>query len=211
MAGDNRRPDKRQAIVTGALAVFARDGYARAGIDAIAAEAGVSTRTIYNHFQDKAQLFATVIRESATQVADAQIALIDRHLFKVTDLEADLVALGCALATPLTGHAGHFGLIRQINAETEHIPDAAIAAWRAAGPERVLGELADRLGDLAARGLLHLTDPHRAASQFMLLASGAIPFHHGIDATAQDEIAEIVASGVHVFLHGYLPPIAKER
>jgi len=33
-----------------------RDGYTRASIDAISAEAGVSTRTIYNHFTDKAML-----------------------------------------------------------------------------------------------------------------------------------------------------------
>ena len=48
------RSDKRRAIIDGALAVFARDGYTRASIDAISAEAGVSTRTVYNHFTDKA-------------------------------------------------------------------------------------------------------------------------------------------------------------
>jgi len=67
-----RRPDKRRAILRGALNVFAHDGYTRASIDAVAAEAGVSTRTIYNHFSDKAELFQTVIHESAAQVADAR-------------------------------------------------------------------------------------------------------------------------------------------
>lgn len=71
------RPPKFQLHdMAGALTVFARDGYMRASVDAIAAEAGVSTRTIYNHFQDKAQLFQTVIQESATRVAEAQIAII---------------------------------------------------------------------------------------------------------------------------------------
>src|ERR1700716_94258 len=83
--------DKRRAILTGALTVFARDGYTRASIDAISAEAGVSTRTIYNHFQDKAQLFETVIQESADRAAEAQIATIDRYFAKITDLEADLI------------------------------------------------------------------------------------------------------------------------
>ena len=44
------RPDKREAILRGALTVFARDGYTRASIDAIAKEGEVSTRTLYNHF-----------------------------------------------------------------------------------------------------------------------------------------------------------------
>ncbi|MFC6936446.1 TetR/AcrR family transcriptional regulator [Actinomadura yumaensis] len=74
--------------------MFAQDGYARASIDAIAARAGVSTRTIYNHFADKAGLFEAVIHSSATRAADAQIAIVDRHLRKVVDLEADLVDFG---------------------------------------------------------------------------------------------------------------------
>ena len=60
----------------------------------------MSTRTIYNHFGDKAQLFRALITESATRVADAQIAIIDRYLHKVTDLEADLVEFGRVWATP---------------------------------------------------------------------------------------------------------------
>ncbi|MFD2415452.1 TetR family transcriptional regulator [Amycolatopsis pigmentata] len=48
-------------------------------IEVIAAEAEVSTRTIYNHFENKEQLFSTVLTERATQVADARDALIDKH------------------------------------------------------------------------------------------------------------------------------------
>ncbi|MDQ3223886.1 MAG: TetR/AcrR family transcriptional regulator [Gemmatimonadota bacterium] len=212
MAGHNvERPrprgglaDKRRAILAGALTVFARDGYTRASIDAISAEAGVSTRTIYNHFQDKAQLFHTVVQENATRVAEAQIAIIDRYLRKVTDLEDDLMEFGRALATPMTDYADHFALVRQINAEVGHIPQAAIDAWQEAGPLRVLGELARSMRRLAEQGLLRIEDPDRAAVHFMLLVQGAIPFHHGIGATREAEIDEIVTSGVRAFLHGYI-------
>jgi AcrR family transcriptional regulator len=94
-------PDKHRAILRGALTVFARDGYTRASMDAIAAEAGVSTRTIYNHFGDKADLFHAVIQDSVTQVADAQIAVVDRHLTKIIDLEADLTEFARAWAAPM--------------------------------------------------------------------------------------------------------------
>ena len=63
------RPDKRQAILRGALSVFSRDGYSRASIDAIAKESEVSTRTLYNHFADKADLFRNVIQASASEAA----------------------------------------------------------------------------------------------------------------------------------------------
>jgi AcrR family transcriptional regulator len=199
------RPAKRRAILDGALGVFAQDGYTRASIDAISAAAGVSTRTIYNHFKDKAQLFQTVVEESTTGVAGFQITVIDRHLGKITDLESDLVQLGLALAAPMTAYEEHFALIRQIDADAGHIPPAALDAWRDAGPRRVLGVLAGRLQELADRDLLRIDDPHRAAVHLMLLVQGAVPFHHGMATTSEDDVAEIVTAGVHAFLHGYLP------
>lgn len=200
-----RRPrDKRRAILAGGLAVFARDGYTRASIGEISAQAGVSTRTIYNHFLDKGDLFQTVIQESTTRVADAQIAIIDRYLHKVTDLEPDLIELGLALAAPMTDYADHFALVRQIDADAGHLPEAALEAWQEAGPRRVLHELALRMRRLADRGLLNIDDADRTAAHFMLLVQGAVPFQHGFRATREAEVTEIVTAGVHVFLHGYL-------
>jgi AcrR family transcriptional regulator len=199
------RPAKRRAILDGALAVFAQDGYTRASIGAISATAGVSTRTIYNHFRDKEQLFRTVVEESTTGVADFQIAVIDQHLGKFTDLESDLIQLGLALAAPMTAYEGHFALIRQIDADAAHIPPAALDAWRDAGPRRVLGALAGRLQGLADRGLLRIDDPHRAAIHLMLLVQGSVPFHHGMATTSEADVAEVVTAGVHTFLYGYLP------
>ncbi|AYY15167.1 TetR/AcrR family transcriptional regulator [Actinobacteria bacterium YIM 96077] len=202
-------PDKRRAILAGARTVFADGGYTRASVEAIAAEAGVSTRTIYNHFHDKLHLFQAVITESTAEVADAQVALIDAHLRKVTDLEADLIELGQALAAPMTGHAEHFAehvaLVRHLLADSGHLPQDTIDAWRQAGPERVIGVLAGHLQQLADRGLLHIPDSHQAAAQFiMLLVHGVAPFHHSLGTTREADIHEIVTSGVRAFLHGYL-------
>jgi AcrR family transcriptional regulator len=194
--------DKRQAVLTGALTVFARDGYARASIDVIAAEAEVSTRTIYNHFQDKAGLFRAVIQDSAARVAAAQLEIIDRHLRKITDLEADLVDFALAWRAPMPDYAEHSALVRQVNAEAGHIPQAAIRAWQETGPLAVRRALADRLAAFAADGLLAVDDPLRAALHFSLLISGANPSYRGESLTTA-EITEAVTTGVHAFLHGY--------
>lgn len=194
--------DKRQAVLTGALTVFARDGYARASIDVIAAEAAVSTRTIYNHFQDKAGLFRAVIQDSAARVAAAQLEIIDRHLRRITDLEADLVDFGIAWRKPMPDYAEHSALVRQVNAEAGHIPQDAIQAWQETGPLAVRRALADRLAAFAADGLLEVDDPLRAALHFSLLISGANPSYRGESLTT-DEITEAVTTGVHAFLHGY--------
>jgi len=197
--------DKRRSILAGALTVFARDGYSRASIDAIAAQAEVSTRTIYNHFGDKAGLFQAVIQESAARAAEAQIAIIDRHLGKIVDLEADLIEFGEALTSPMSAeHAEHFALVRQINAEAGHIPQAAIDAWQETGPLRVRRALAARLREIAARGLLRIDDAELAALHLMLLISTANPSYPGAP-VSDEEITRMVTAGVRAFLHGHLP------
>jgi AcrR family transcriptional regulator len=189
-------------VLAGALTVFARDGYARASIDVIAAAAEVSTRTLYNHFGDKAGLFRAVIQESATKVAAAQLAIIEARLTEIADLEADLVAFGIAWRTPMPDYAEHSALVRQVNAEAGHIPQEAIDAWQEAGPIAVRRALAARLAAFAADGLLRIDDPMRAALHFSLLISGANPSYRGGSMTP-DEIKDAVTTGVHTFLHGH--------
>jgi AcrR family transcriptional regulator len=199
--------DKRDATAAAARIVFGREGYTRGSIDMIAAAAGVSTRTIYNHFDDKEHLFLTVIKESATQVADAQIALIDRHLDNVTDLALSLIAFGRAWATSISAFAEHFALVRQINAEVGHIPQATLDSWQDTGPLRVRRELARRLQQLGDRGLLEIDDADRAASHLILLSGGEVTnrSYFGALPLADDEIIQIATAGVQAFLHGYVP------
>ncbi|MDQ2707821.1 MAG: TetR/AcrR family transcriptional regulator [Actinomycetota bacterium] len=200
--------DKRQAITAAAVRVFGREGYTRASIDAIASEASVSTRTIYNHFGDKEHLFLAVIQESATQVADAQIELIRRHLDTIIDLEQGLTEFGLVWATSTSEFADHFALVRQIHAEVGHIPTATLKSWQELGPRRVHQELARLMQHLADRGLLALDDADRAASHLVLLTSTEVVnrSYHGAIPLPDDEVTDIVTAGIRTFLHGYLPP-----
>lgn len=193
---------KRDAILLGALVVFARDSYSRASIDTIAAEAQVSTRTLYKHFADKATLFAAVMHHSATMVADSQIALMAR-LDNVDDLEKELTAFGVAWLTSMPDHQAHAALLRQIDAEREHIPGGALRAWRESGPRRVLTELGDRFRHLALQGLLRVDNPFEAAIQFAALITAEEPGVRPTDHPAA--VRRRVASAVRVFLHGYTP------
>jgi AcrR family transcriptional regulator len=202
------QPEKRRAIARGARAVFGRDGFARASVDAIAAEAGVSKRTIYNHYADKEQLFLSVIQEGAAEVARTHTEIADRHLRKIVDLEEDLVSFGIEWASSPTAFASHFALVRAIQAEAPHIPRTVLEAWQNAGPRAFQRELARRLKEIADRGLLVIEDADEAANHFNLLTFanvvqrsfyGAIPFD-------ETEIARLVTSGVRAFLRLYGRP-----
>lgn len=198
---------KRRALLDGALTVFARDGYARASIDAIAETAGVSSRTIYNHFTDKAGLFAAVVEDSATAVSAAHIDRIDAILGGISsaeDVEGALVSCGGALHTIVPPDAAHWGLLRHVQADAEHVPDMVIDTWRRMGPARVKRQLALHFGDLARRGLLRLDDPDTAAVHYAALTGSARSSAIEPDPTPQ-RAAELMDAAVAAFLHGYAP------
>src|SRR5882757_7126807 len=52
---------RADTLIAAATRVFLRVGYGLASIDKVAAEAGVSTRTIYERFKNKAELLGAVI------------------------------------------------------------------------------------------------------------------------------------------------------
>lgn len=200
-----RSRDKRRDLLDGALTVFARDGYSRAAVDAIALAAGVSTRTIYNHFGDKASLFRAVIVDSANRVAEAQIAALERYLGKIVDIEADLIEFGRMWNTISPEFADHFALVRQIQAEVGHVPAAALNAWQQAGPLRVRHELARHLQRIADDGHLRIGDADLAAGHLVALVSGDITNRtfYGARPLSRKETQRVSDAGVRAFLDGY--------
>jgi AcrR family transcriptional regulator len=57
---------KRNVIVAAARESFLLKGYSEACMDGIALSAGVSVKTIYSHFENKAELFQAVIEATCT-------------------------------------------------------------------------------------------------------------------------------------------------
>ena len=55
----------RQRILEAAYRLFYRQGFLRSGVDAVAEAAGVTKRTLYNHFPSKDALIAAVLTERA--------------------------------------------------------------------------------------------------------------------------------------------------
>lgn len=58
---------KRQTILEGAVKVFIESGYDVSSMDKIAEVAGVSKRTVYNHFKSKESLFQAVVDDYLKQ------------------------------------------------------------------------------------------------------------------------------------------------
>ncbi|TWT47896.1 HTH-type transcriptional regulator AcrR [Thalassoglobus neptunius] len=63
---------KRRAILDAAILEFDAGCFESTSMDQIAARAGVSKRTVYNHFCSKEMLFAEIRREVFAQIADIE-------------------------------------------------------------------------------------------------------------------------------------------
>ncbi|GAA0294472.1 hypothetical protein GCM10010302_36430 [Streptomyces polychromogenes] len=207
-----RKLAKRIALARAACAVFGHEGYARASVDALAAAAGVSTRTLYNHFPGgKSELFRAVVTWSSGEVRDAHVATVRALLDPARpphpdDLERDLAALARALIDVMTEHPDHFALVRHIHAEADHVPPEVLAAWKAAGPAPVADALAGALAGLERAGLLDLYgDAELAATQFTALTSTSVAqlSHYGVLPLPEAQTDRLVRGGAAAFLRAY--------
>lgn len=58
---------KRKAIVDAAFREFLESGYSQTSMDRIAMAAGVSVKTVYRHFENKDDLFSTVMNAACSR------------------------------------------------------------------------------------------------------------------------------------------------
>ena len=69
---------KRAVIIKGAEDIFLSMGYELASMDKIAARAGVSKRTVYNHFTSKENLFEVIVDTLLAQRQNLETIKYDR-------------------------------------------------------------------------------------------------------------------------------------
>lgn len=104
---ERRRSEARSAIIAAAHDQVARGGYASAGVQAVAARAGVATGSIYRHFPSKGELFAEVFRDAAGRELAYVTAIAEDHgRLPAERLAAAIEAFARrALAAPTLAHA----------------------------------------------------------------------------------------------------------
>jgi AcrR family transcriptional regulator len=202
---EERRSDrKRRAIVEAATAAFLDHGYGGTSMDAVAAAAGVSKQTIYQHFGDKQRLFRELIAATVQSASDPVYDEV-RRLADSGRLEKDLRDLARRLLT-LVLQPTMMRLRRLVIAETRQFPDLGRIFYDL-GPGRTIAALADAFAELTRQGRLNTPDAALAATQFNWLIMSA-PVNQamllGQDAApATREINRWADSGVRTFLAAY--------
>jgi AcrR family transcriptional regulator len=194
---------KRVSVVEAAACVFCREGYAGANIDLIAAEAGVSRQTVYNHHGDKEKLFVAVVHELTERCNAGIFATFATFPDQPTDLEADLIAFAVRMnRNCICSRDGRF-LRKLIQAEGERYPEL-FAEWRERGPGRTWSALAARFARLAFAGHLSIGDPDVAARQFMALVNAELQITFMLGGTpTEEEVRRSAGNGVRTFLNAF--------
>jgi TetR/AcrR family transcriptional regulator, mexJK operon transcriptional repressor len=190
------RVPKHDAILDAARRVFLREGYS-ASMDLVAAEAGVSKQTVYNHFGSKEGLFRAIVDHVSSELLDVLVERDGTRADPASTLEAVARRFLKLLLEP-----SYLALHRMLVAQAPRFPDLAREIYLG-GPARAANELALYLAQETRKGTLAVTDPALAAQQFFGALCGHL--HLGAllsprDAPGEAEIERAIAHAVRGFL-----------
>lgn len=189
---------KEKRILGAALRVFSQSGYSGASIDAVAAEAGISKPTLYQYFDSKEQLFASMM----LQKRDDMLLPFSEpgHGEMVDQLHRFAWAYADTVLRPEL-----LSLARLIIGEVQRFPEIG-RAYQAAGPDRVLQGLMTYLATQRTAGRLVFEDAELAAQDLwglVLSAPRTQALYMPDTIFDRADLARYVNNGLGVFLRAY--------
>lgn len=110
----------KQAILNAAQSLLATHGYANLSMRELAAESGLAKATIYHHFQDKNEIFRSVIERDVT--------MVNRHLVAASEAADGAVAKLSAIIRTYFGlmqerRAIIMSVLRELGNQEEYLCD----------------------------------------------------------------------------------------
>lgn len=188
---------KRISIVQAAVSQFQSRGYYAASMNAIAAQAEVSKRTLYNHFDSKEALFDAIVEELFQRANRLPVCEFDaeqelaEQLTQLAEAEVDFMTSD---AVQMLARAG----LSRVLAEPE--------VGRTIGHRQLLDRVKRWLNQASTAGCLKKLDAEFAAHQFVgLLRSFAFwpSIVHGEPKPSKKKRRQIIDSTVAMFLAQY--------
>jgi TetR/AcrR family transcriptional regulator, mexJK operon transcriptional repressor len=200
---------RSDTLLEAATRVFLREGYGAASIDKVAQEAGVSTRTIYERFKNKAELLVSVITRLVER--DMAVVLATAELERL-EVKQALSTIGRAITRKACDPQA-MALFRIVATEAQRFP-ALAEKMRCGTKDRVLNAIATYFRGQIERGRLRLSDPDRAAALFAQMMSAEV--HECLLFRSAEDIAKLdleahIAHVVEIFMNGAAPQAPARR
>ena len=194
---------KRAAILSAARELFVQGGVERTSMDAIAARAEVSKRTVYDYYGDKRRLLLGVVEEAGEAALTALRRLIEQHLsdeaVERSGLEGALARFATDLGGSLLASSEYAAAVRLIVENESLLPELEDHPLDRAHADA----LADRLEHFARVGLLDVDDHELAADHFHALTTLRAlnePLRRRAD---PERVRQLMTDGVHAFMRAY--------
>ncbi len=193
----NRQANEKR-ILAAALNVFSQSGYSGTSMDAVAIAAGLSKPTLYQYFDSKEALFATMMQQKRDEMLlplrDAASGDMVTQLHRFAWAYADTVLQPDLLS-----------LARLTIGQVQRFPDLG-RAYQAAGPDRVLEGLMTYLTAYRDAGALTFDDSELAAEDLwglILSAPRTQALYKPDFVISRTALARYVHNGLRVFLRAY--------
>lgn len=189
---------RREAILDAASEEFLTKGYEGASLRRIMAAAGGSSRTLYQHFSDKAGLFRAIVDRLGSRVAEISIPDISNG----RSFEEDLQEVGVAYLTAFL-QPEPLAFLRMMVAESVTSPEIALMVWSSTY-KPFAARLAQYLRDKSYQEGFKFKDPELTAVQFLEAIKSALQLDiiFGGAYPKRRELARRVKIAVDIFLNG---------
>lgn len=198
---------KRVAILAAARELFVQTGVERTSMDAIAARAEVSKRTVYDYYGDKRRLLLGVIEDAGETALGTLRHLIEQHLSDAVavndavELERVVTDFATDLGGSLIVSSDYAAAVKLIAENESLLPELEDHPLDEAHTQA----LAERFAHFASVGLLDVDDPTLAADHFHALTTLRVlnePLRRRADA---GHIRHVMTDGARVFIRAYAP------
>ncbi|MEH6576839.1 MAG: TetR/AcrR family transcriptional regulator [Amphritea sp.] len=195
----NQSERKRAAIVDAAINEFREKGFQATSMDALSARAGVSKRTVYNHFANKEALFQEIIQQLFSYSAE----LTDYTYHPERPLDEQLSAIA-RQKLELMKTPRFRDLVKVLMAECIHSPElTSMAMEQLSQQEQGLDSwISAAIADNKLKGV----EPHYAADQFMALIKSSAFWPQvlmGMPFPDDERCRQIITDSVQMFLSYY--------
>ncbi|MCE4369610.1 TetR/AcrR family transcriptional regulator [Xanthomonas hortorum] len=208
MRGRPKDAEKTAAVLSAACQHFSIFGFDGTTMDDVANAAEVAKATVYSHFESKSELFIAALDALHGQMPSPEDVVAGPSEDVPTHLRAIARRLlKVALSRPA------LGICRMLILPTESAPALVQQIW-VSTVARYRNAIQAVLCEAERRRQLRLTDPERAVSHFISLATGDLAMNMLLTSrrpmAAMDEDAHVEAA-VSLFLAGYGEPEGKGR
>lgn len=193
---------KAHSILAAALELFVNHGFDAVSMDMIARQAPVSKATLYAHFASKEELFSAVIVNEANRLIEE----VWRIAPDSDDVEAVLRRVAERFVDIFLSEQTML-LQRAVIGVVRRFPSIGVAIFES-GPKVLTERLAKFLVEAHERGLLNISNPTLAATQFLSLVRGDLDIRGLVLRVAQPNRIEVdaqIEAGIDLFLHFYAP------